>query len=133
VEQRTTGVFNATGPAGWMTVAEMLGGIRGAFDGTRETRLAWAPVQFLQQQGIRGWSDMPVWVPPTPGNAGFSAVSIRRALDAGLAFRPLADTARDTVAWFEAQPAEVQARIGGTLTAEREAAALQALQLQPAR
>jgi 2'-hydroxyisoflavone reductase len=133
VEQRTTGVFNATGPAGWMTVAEMLGGIRGAFDGTRETRLAWAPVQFLQQQGIRGWSDMPVWVPPTPANAGFSAVSIRRALDAGLAFRPLADTARDTVAWFEAQPAELRTRIGGTLTAEREAAALQALQLQPAR
>jgi 2'-hydroxyisoflavone reductase len=127
VEQRTTGTFNATGPAGWMTTAEMLGGIRAAFDGTTPSRLVWAPAAFLAEQRVRPWSDMPVWVAPTPQNAGFSAVSLQRALDAGLTFRPLATTARDTVDWFRAQPEDVQARIGGTLTAEREAAALAAL------
>jgi 2'-hydroxyisoflavone reductase len=134
-EQRTMGSFNATGPAGRLSIAEMLGGIRAAFDGTRPTTLTWVPVEFLEQQRIRGWSDMPVWVPPSPVNAGFSAVSLQRALDAGLTFRPLAETARDTVAWFRSLPAqqfyrdmsaEAQARLGGVFTEARERAALAA-------
>jgi 2'-hydroxyisoflavone reductase len=134
-EQRVFGSFNATGPAGRMSVAEMLGGIRAAFAGTTPTRLTWVPVEFMQAQRIRGWSDMPVWVPPSPDNAGFSAVSVQRALDRGLTYRPLADTARDTVAWFRSLPtqpfyqelsAEVQARLGGVFTEERERAALEA-------
>jgi 2'-hydroxyisoflavone reductase len=126
VENGVIGTFNATGPAGELSIAEMLGGVRGALDGTTPTHLTWVPVEFMAEHRIRPWSDMPVWVTPTPESAGFSRVSIQRALDAGLTFRPLADTTRDTLAWFRAQPADVQARIGGTFTTEREAAALQA-------
>jgi 2'-hydroxyisoflavone reductase len=135
VEQRTVGTFNATGPAGRLSMAEMLGGIRAAFDGTTPTTVTWVPAEFLQQQRVRPWSDMPVWVSPTPENAGFSAVSLQRALDSGLTFRPLAVTARDTVDWFNALPtrqfyrdlsAEAQARVGGVFTEERERAALEA-------
>jgi 2'-hydroxyisoflavone reductase len=135
-ENRVIGTFNATGPAGELTMAEMLGGIRGAFSGTQPARLVWAPVDFLEAQRISGWSDMPVWVPPRADNAGFSRVSIQRALDAGLTFRPLADTARATLEWFRSAPQQAwyqqlseaqRARLGGPFTAEREAAALQAL------
>jgi 2'-hydroxyisoflavone reductase len=125
-ENRTIGTFNATGPAGELSMAEMLGGIRAALDGTIETRLTWVPAEFLSAQRIRGWSDMPVWVAPRDDNAGFSRVSIQRALDAGLTFRPLATTARNTLDWFNAQPADAQPRLGGPFTAERERAALQA-------
>jgi 2'-hydroxyisoflavone reductase len=134
-EQRTFGAFNATGPAGRMSVAEMIGGIRAAFDGTTPTTVTWVPVEFLEQQRIRGWLDLPVWVPPTPANAGFSAVSVQRALDSGLTFRPLAVTARETLDWFRGLPsqqfyrelsAEAQARLAGVFTAERERAALEA-------
>jgi 2'-hydroxyisoflavone reductase len=127
VENKVIGTFNATGPAGELSFAEMLGGVRAAFDGNTPTRLHWAPLEFLAEQGIRGWSELPVWMPPAADNTGFMRVSIQRALDAGLTFRPLATTARDTLSWFEAQPADVQARIGGPLTADREATALQAL------
>jgi 2'-hydroxyisoflavone reductase len=139
-EERVVGTFNATGPAGELSMAEMLGGIRAAFDGTAPARLTWAPVEFLEQHQIRGWSDMPVWVPPEPDNAGFSRVSMRRALDAGLTFRPLAVTARDTLEWYRSLPslawyrdmnAQQQARIAGVFTAEREAAALQAWHARP--
>jgi 2'-hydroxyisoflavone reductase len=139
-ENRVVGTFNATGPAGELSMAEMLGGIRAAFDGTAPTRLAWAPVEFLEEHQIRGWSDMPVWIPPAPDNAGFSRVSIQRALDNGLTFRPLAVTARDTLDWFRSLPGlpwyrdmtpQQQARIGGVFTAERESAALQALHARP--
>jgi 2'-hydroxyisoflavone reductase len=126
VESRTFGTFNATGPAGELTMAEMLGGIRGAFDMTTPTRLTWVSAEFLAQQQIRGWADMPVWVPPRPDNAGFSRVSIARALGAGLTFRPLADTARATLEWWKSMPADQQPRLAGPFTAEREAAALTA-------
>lgn len=125
-ENRVIGTFNATGPTGELTMAEMLGGIRGAFAGDTPMRLVWVTPEFLAEHQIRGWSDMPVWVTPRPDNAGFARVSIQRALDKGLTFRPLAVTARDTLEWFRSMPADVQPRIAGPFTAEREAAALTA-------
>jgi 2'-hydroxyisoflavone reductase len=92
-------------------------------------------VEFLQEHQIRGWSDMPVWVAPRADNAGFSRVSIQRALDAGLTFRPLSQTARATVDWLDNAPSQkwyqdmneaARARLAGPFTPEREAAALRA-------
>ena len=125
-EARTFGTYNATGPAGTLTMAEMLGGIRGSFDGTKEARLTWVPAEFLASHDVHGWSHLPVWVPPEPDNAGFSRVSIARALASGLTFRPLADTSRDTLAWFQRLPPNVQANVGGPLTPDREAEVLAA-------
>jgi 2'-hydroxyisoflavone reductase len=44
----------------------------------------------------------------------------------GLTFRPLADTARDTLAWFKSQSAERQAKLKAGLTPERETKVLAA-------
>lgn len=125
-ETHTFGTFNATGPAGELTMAEMLGGVRAAFDGTSALNLTWVPAEFLAEQQIRGWSHMPVWVAPRADNAGFARVSIARALGQGLTFRPLATTARETLEWYRGLPADVQARVGGPLTAEREVEVLRA-------
>ena len=54
-----------------------------------------------------------------------SQVSVDRAIAAGLAFRPLADTIRDTLAWASARPPGHQGRAG--LTPEREAELLRLL------
>jgi 2'-hydroxyisoflavone reductase len=125
-ETRSFGIYNATGPAGELTMAEMLGGIRAAFDGTKPVKLTWVPAETLAEHEVRGWSHLPVWVPPQPDNAGFARVSIARAMDRDLTFRPLAVTARDTLDWFRSLPANVQADAGGPLTAEREAEVLEA-------
>ncbi|HEX6309338.1 MAG TPA: NAD-dependent epimerase/dehydratase family protein [Longimicrobiales bacterium] len=125
-ETHTFGTFNATGPAGELTMAEMLGGVRAAFDGTNAMNLTWVPAEFLAEHEIRGWSHMPVWVAPRPDNAGFARVSIARALEQGLTFRPLATTAHDTLEWYRSLAADVQSRVGGPLTAEREAEVLRA-------
>lgn len=125
-ESRSFGTYNATGPAGELTMAEMLGGIRAAFDGTNSMKLTWVPADALAEHSVRGWSHMPVWVTPRPDNAGFARVSIARALDSGLTFRPLATTARETLDWFRSLPPDVQADVGGPLTAEREAEVLRA-------
>jgi 2'-hydroxyisoflavone reductase len=68
---------------------------------------------------------MPVWVPDRPNNVAFSRRSIKKALAAGLTFRPLAVTAKDTLDWNKTRPAaelETLAKGGRAgISAEREA------------
>ena len=118
-ESRTTGTFNATGPAGTLTMREMLAGIGAAL--RSDAQLTWVPAAFLDAQDVSAWTDLPVWVPGEGDSAGFARRDIGRALRAGLTFRPLATTAVDTLAWFRAQPAEHQAKPKAGLAPAREA------------
>ncbi len=121
-ENDTPGTFNATGHSRGM--GELLEGIRSAL-GAKAT-FTWASADFLSAQDVKPWSDMPVWVPDTKETAGFARVSIARALAAGLTFRPLRETARDTLAWFQGLPAERRTHLHAGLTPEREARVLAA-------
>ncbi|HLX28294.1 MAG TPA: NAD-dependent epimerase/dehydratase family protein [Casimicrobiaceae bacterium] len=128
VENGTTGTFNAAGPASPMTMAEQLYGIRAAFDGNRDVRFTWVPADFLEAQKVTVWGDMPTWIPRSdPESAGMN-VENRRAVAAGLTFRPLAITAVDALEWFNATPADAQARMlkSAGLSPERERATLDA-------
>jgi 2'-hydroxyisoflavone reductase len=90
-EAGTTGTFNATGPATRLSMAEMIHGIRATT--SSDVTFTWAPSSFLLEHGVRPWSEMPAWIPDDP----ISFVSVERALAAGLVYRPLAETARDTL------------------------------------
>ena len=125
-EQGTIGVFNAAGPRSPLSIAEMLYGIRGVTSGSNEILFTWVDSKFLAEQKVRAWSDMPVWVSDGPENAGFSRISNARAISKGLTFRPLAETARDTLDWFKALPAERRAKMLAGLSQERERAVLAA-------
>jgi len=127
-ENRTLGVFNATGPLKPLTMAEMLYGIKAVtLNGAQFT---WVPADFLAEQKIRAWSNMPVWVPDRPDNVAFSRRKIDKALAAGLTFRPLAVTAKETLDWNKTRPAdELQALAEGKIagiSAQREAEVLAA-------
>src|SRR6266850_1419498 len=115
VEQGTTGTFNATGPKSRLTIGEMLEGIKKATK--TESRFTWADADFLGAQKVRAWSDMPVWVPPRGRSAGFSEISIKKALDKGLTFRAIPDTTRATLDWFRKQTPERQAKLKAGITA----------------
>jgi len=117
-ESRTLGTFNATGPATRLTMKGMVEGIRGAIGS--KASLVWVPTPFLDQQKVSMWSDMPVWVPAAGDTAGGSQRRVDKAIGAGLTFRPLAATARDTLAWFRTLPAERQGKLRAGLPAERE-------------
>jgi 2'-hydroxyisoflavone reductase len=124
VEKRETGIYNATGPDKTLGVGAMLEGIKTA--NKSNANFTWVNTDFLEAQKVAPWSDMPVWVPPRGEEAGMGRLSIQRALAKGLTFRPLADTARDTLAWFKSQPAERQAKLKAGLSPEREAEVLAA-------
>lgn len=91
-EQRTSGVFNSTGPAEPLTLGETLERIGGA------DRLVWVDDQTLLDAGVGPWMELPLWLPGEE-YAGILVADISRALAAGIAFRPLEETARDTLAW----------------------------------
>ena len=59
---------------------------------------------------------------PVTMASGF--VEDAEALKAGLTFRPLPTTAADTLAWFQKQPADRQAKLRSGLTPDRETALL---------
>jgi 2'-hydroxyisoflavone reductase len=118
VENAEMGVFNATGPATQLSIGEMLNGIKSAI-GSNAT-FTWVSAEFLAQQGQR---TMPMWENPVGDRAGFHRMSNARAIGKGLTFRPLAVTARDTLAWYKP---EAEQRIRVAPNAQREAQILAA-------
>ena len=123
VEQRETGIYNATGPDKTLGVGAMLEGIKSA--NNSKANFTWVNADFLEAQKVTPWGDMPVWVPPRGEEGGMGRINIQRAVGKGLTFRPLALTARDTLAWFKSQPAERQ-KLKAGITPEREAEVLAA-------
>src|SRR5438876_8962294 len=121
VENRETGIYNATGPAKPLGIGGMLDGIKDALKSN--AKFMWVTEDFLTQQKVQPWSDMPVW---TGRESGLSRAKIDRALSKGLTFRPLAETARDTLAWFKSLPQDRQAHPKAGLSPEREAEGLAA-------
>ena len=87
VENGETGIYNATGPTKPLGMGEMLDGIKGALKS--DAKFTWANAEFLEQQKVAPWSDMPVWIPPQGEMGGMGRTSIAKALAKGLTFRPL--------------------------------------------
>ncbi|MEE8133677.1 MAG: NAD-dependent epimerase/dehydratase family protein [Gemmatimonadales bacterium] len=118
-ENGTVGTFNATGPGSRLSMAEMLYGIRAVT--STPVEFTWVDLEFLQRHGVRPWSDMPVWIPRDP----IAFVRVDRAISAGLTFRSLADTARDTIDWHATRSDEARASMRAGLEADREAELLE--------
>lgn len=123
-ENRTLGTFNATGPSTPTNIGEMVYGIKSVT--TSNATFVWVPHEFLTAHQVRGWSELPVWVPPAGRTAGFSRVNCAKAWAAGLTFRPLADTARDTLTWYHQQTPERQATLRAGIAPEKEQAVIAA-------
>jgi 2'-hydroxyisoflavone reductase len=114
-EKGESGVFNATGPERPLTMEGVLEAI------VEETgsgaRLVWVDEDYLVENGVEAWSDLPLWVAPggNPEVANFLAVDVSKAVGSGLRFRPLAQTIRDTL-----EQAETFPQAGLEETRERE-------------
>jgi 2'-hydroxyisoflavone reductase len=102
VEAGATGGFNATGPEYPLTMGRMLEACQSA--SRSDAELVWVEDAFLLAEGVGEWMELPLWL-AEPDAVGMLAVDVSRALDAGLSFRPLAETVRDTLAWDAERPA----------------------------
>lgn len=130
VERKTVGTFNATSPPGMFTIGDVVSASVAAANATVKPDPApnpvWVPADFLAQQKVQPWSDMPVWIPAAGEFAGFADASVTRALREGLSVRPVQPTVNDTLAWHLERPAQERAKLAAGLTPEREKALLEA-------
>lgn len=96
-EERRGGIFDATG---WVTsLGEVLQQVADGVGG--DARLFWAHPGFLRRHQVTPWSgprSLPLWLPEEM--SGLVRHDVSAAHDAGLTTRPLAETARDTLAWL---------------------------------
>lgn len=120
IEAATAGVFSVTGPAGVLTMRELLEACIAAGDSDTET--TWVEQAFLRERGLHeagehGREQLPYWYPEAPG---FSTFDVSKALDAGLRLRPLDETIADTLAWDRTREQTWPMGAGITPEAERE-------------
>jgi 2'-hydroxyisoflavone reductase len=113
-EERVGGTFNATHPG--LPWGEMLTTCREVAGS--DARFIWVPDDFLAEHGVGEWIELPMWL-CDPEWVGGHMADVSRALDAGLSFRPLDETIRETL-----ELAEPTGEAG--LSPEREAELLSA-------
>jgi 2'-hydroxyisoflavone reductase len=118
VEHGGNGTYNATGPDRILTMGEVLKTAQGVVDGAGVT-LTWVSDEFLVRQGVGPWMEVPLWAPEAEA-PGLGQVDCQRAFAAGLHFRPLAATIRETLGWRLTQPADAVWPAGLSPTRERE-------------
>jgi 2'-hydroxyisoflavone reductase len=113
-EDQLDGIFNATGHP--TTLGDLLETCQRVIASQAST-LVWVKDEDLLAAGVSAWMGIPLWI-AVPGWEAHAEVAIERALAAGLSFRPLDETIRDTLAWDLARGGPKQGAEG--LTSERE-------------
>lgn len=117
----TVGTFNAVSTPGHTTIGALLEHcvrVTGS-----DAELVWVEPDAVEAAGVSGWTDLPIWVPPTGELAGLHDCDVTAAVRAGLRCRPTEDTVADTWAWLqrEGPPAPPTNRAGDLgLSAEQE-------------
>jgi len=135
LDRDAAGTFNVVGPAAPQTLAEFVDGLRPLSPaGTTTTWIedyAWLkayPLRPPRPGEPAGLTEAIPWVMAEGDELGHMRIDARKARAAGLTFRPLLTTARDTLAWraSAAVPEALRRQPRYVLTAEQEAAMLSA-------
>jgi 2'-hydroxyisoflavone reductase len=117
-ERRVSGTFNASGEPIPLEAALAACGVSDP---------VWVDEDFLLEREVGPWMEVPLWVPKDV--SPFLQMSVAKAVATGLSFRPVEETARDTLAWAQSEGAELVTETPyGTagLDAAREAELLEA-------
>lgn len=112
-EDDALGVLDGLGPpvTREQFVQDVLAGVGTSPD------LVWVDDEVLAEHGVQMWMgqrSIPLWAPGAD-YAGFMARDVLLSVDADLLVRPLADTARDTLAWLRQTP---DAKVAGLTDSE---------------
>jgi len=114
-EQRLAGDYDGVGDV--LPLADLLAQVADGVGVSPD--LTWVAQEVLTEHGVEPWSgpeSLPLWL-PRPEYDGMAAHDPAPSYAAGLVTRPVAETARDTLAWLQDDP---DAMVTG-MTRDREA------------
>jgi 2'-hydroxyisoflavone reductase len=118
-ERRRAGVYTASGPDYRLTMGRLLKECRDATGG--DARFVWMEEKFLLDAGLQPWIEVPLWTTgEDAGNRYFMSLNVDKAIGDGLTFRPVAETARDTLEWDLTRSPDAERRAGLARERERE-------------
>jgi 2'-hydroxyisoflavone reductase len=115
IEAGTMGIFNATGPNAPLKMRQLLAECMARAN--HPVHLIWVDEQFLSDQDVQPWSDLPLWVPGDE-NTGLFTIDCSKAFSAGLVPRPLQETILASLDWDRARDPTVDLKAG--LSSDRE-------------
>lgn len=122
LEEQRSGVYNAAGPKATLTMPSFLEQAKAALGA--DVKFTWVDdYAFLARHKI---DEAIPWARLEGKDDGMMSISNRKAIAAGLGFRPLATTVRDTLAWWPTVPEARRAKPRFAITPEKEAEALAA-------
>ena len=101
LEHKTRGTFNTNGPEAPLSAAELVYGIRATT--ATPVSFTWVDWDFLGERGLHPQDPLPFWQPPRGRYLNYGRMDSSRAIAAGLRFRPLAVTARQTLDWHRSR------------------------------
>lgn len=117
-EKELIGEFNAAGPDYSLTMGELLEKCRDI--SCSNSSLIWVSEDFLLNNNVEPWSDMPLWIPDRFNIPGFLNADISKALKNGLSFKPLEEILLDTLNWARSRSNDYALKAGITASREEE-------------
>ena len=117
-ENKATGVFNATGPEMKLTFQRFIDQCTSFTPLDLDMNFVKVPEKFLEENLNEYKASLPML--EVKGEwAGIEQVDCRKAIDAGLSFRPLSSTVLDTIIWYQGLPKDREMKVGLTAEVER--------------
>jgi 2'-hydroxyisoflavone reductase len=111
-ERKAAGIYNTNFTPGQLTMQSVLEECKVA--GDSNASFTWASEDFLLRENVSAWSAMPLWLPEeaAPHLKGFMFINCDKAIAAGLRFRPLNETIRDTLTWYQTERSNEELKAG---------------------
>ena len=100
-EQNLSGTYNCVGPTAenllWKDFLDLAGQYL-----LSETKLVWAGEDFLKENKVYSFSDLPLWAPLSE-DRGFMQISNTKLMNTGFQFTPVTKTLDDCMKWHRKQ------------------------------
>jgi 2'-hydroxyisoflavone reductase len=119
LEKKILGSFNTVTPLRSFKMGDLLEDSLAVTDAN--TTPVWVDKDFISENEVAEGGGLPIWEHPDGEYAALSLVDGSRAAAAGLINRPTRETARDTISWWKALPADRTDKLRAGLSAEKEA------------
>lgn len=113
VEDKSTGVFNVTGPAHDTYMGEVWSVMKQSAGGLPEEVVV--RDDFLADNEVKEWKDLPF---VTPVDEDLTIVDVSKAISCGLTIRPMSETVSDTADWHRGRGEKIELKAG--MSSERE-------------
>jgi 2'-hydroxyisoflavone reductase len=100
-ERRLGGTYNTVSRPGHTTIGDLLQACNDVTGGHAD--LVWLAPEDIEAAGVSGWTQLPIWAPPTGDLAGLHGADVTAAHSEGLRCRPMPDTVSDTWQWLQSE------------------------------